>query len=71
MMKIIEILEIIEKCEELSLPNGAKGAIWKEDLINKLKLINEPSETYNRQPKCSLCSDKLIKNGLCCNYKED
>ena len=38
-MDIKQILKIIEECEELQLPNGAKGAIWKEDLINKLKNV--------------------------------
>lgn len=31
-----EIIKIIESCEELVLPNGAKGSIWKQELINKL-----------------------------------
>ena len=38
-MDIKEIIKIIEECEELQLPNGATGAIWKEDLINKLKNV--------------------------------
>ena len=38
-MDIKEIRKIIEECEELQLPNGATGAVWKEDLINKLKNV--------------------------------
>jgi len=32
-----ELLELINSCEELILPNGAVGAIWKEDLIEKIE----------------------------------
>ena len=38
-MDIKEIIKIIEECEELQLPNGATGAVWIEDLINKLKNV--------------------------------
>ena len=38
-MDIKEIIKIIEECEELQLPNGATGDVWKEDLINKLKNV--------------------------------
>lgn len=31
------IIQLIEECEELELPNGAKGAIWKQDLIDKIE----------------------------------
>lgn len=41
------IINIIESCDELQLPNGAKGAIWKEDLIYKLQ---NGVETNKEQP---------------------
>lgn len=31
-----EILNLVESCQELTLPNGAKGAIWKDQLVEKI-----------------------------------
>lgn len=42
------ILSIINSCTELDLPNGAKGAIWKEELVNK---IQKALETDKENPK--------------------
>lgn len=35
-MSAEEIIKIINSCEELILPNGATGAIWKEEFIEKI-----------------------------------
>jgi len=36
-ISIEELIDIVDSIPELSLPNGATGAIWKNDLINALK----------------------------------
>jgi hypothetical protein len=32
-----KLIEKLEKIEELCLPNGAKGAVWLEDVIEVIK----------------------------------
>ena len=41
-MDLEDVIRIIElECTELDLPNGATGAIWKNELIQKLEHFNE------------------------------
>ena len=36
-----DIIKAIESCEELTLPNGATGAIQKEELISKIENLED------------------------------
>ena len=47
MLTLKDVIVCINSCEELDLPNGAKGAIWKEDLINKIKSLNTEVSQHN------------------------
>lgn len=58
-MKKEDILKIIDECSELQLANGATGAIWKNELIEKINEYYESeSVVYNKIP----VPDMSVKN---------
>lgn len=38
-----QLKSLINSCHELVLPNGADGAIWKDDLLEKISKFFNPS----------------------------
>jgi hypothetical protein len=36
-ISIEKVIELIENCRELELPNGATRAIWKDDIIELIE----------------------------------
>lgn len=54
-----EIIKLIEECEELELPNGVKGAIWKQDLIDKIEKYMNSDIQPERSGKSKELKDKI------------